>query len=57
MATGMKKRIKFFIWKRRMKKHCKANGYYCPECIYHSWRFDDGGVFRGNICLFPKEWR
>lgn len=52
----MIKYIRFLLWKRKKKKQCKAMGYYCPDCIYHNFQFD-GAIFRGNLCLFPKEWR
>ena len=33
----------------KAQKYCKANGFYCPECIYHEHVFE-GVVFRGTRC-------
>ena len=46
--------IKRLIAKHKHKKVCKANGYFCPECIYHNFIFDKDMTFRGNRCKEPN---
>ena len=38
----------------RIRRVCRANGYNCPECIYHEFLFD-GAVFRGVRCRLEQE--
>lgn len=52
LATAMqmfRKWMKKWLRKRRIKKICKANRYFCPDCIYHEHIFE-GAVFRGTRC-------
>ena len=42
--------------KREKKKICKANGFNCPECIYHDWVFE-GIIFRGNRCRLDNTYK
>lgn len=42
-----------WMWKRERKAICKANRYYCPDCIYHEFVFD-GVTFRGNKCRLEE---
>lgn len=41
----------FIKWLKKLKrkKICKANRYFCPDCIYHEHIFE-GTVFRGTRC-------
>ena len=51
-ATAMqmfRKWLKKWLRKRRIKKICKANRYFCPDCIYHEHIFE-GVFFRGTRC-------
>lgn len=48
------KTIKKILWKRKKMRFCKLNGYFCPECIYHDFIWENA-VFRGNICRFQKD--
>lgn len=45
--------IKKIICKIKHKKVCKLNGYYCPDCIYHDFIWENDIIFRGNRCKFP----
>ena len=47
-ATAMQM-FRKWLRKRRIKKICKANRYFCPDCIYHEHIFE-GAVFRGTKC-------
>lgn len=38
-------------WKKR--KFCKANRYYCPDCIYHEHVFQ-GLIYRGIRCHYGE---
>ena len=49
----MKKRIKRLIAKIRYKRFCKLNNYFCPDCIYYKFIFENGIIFRGNDCQHP----
>ena len=40
-----------YAWRKR--RFCKANRFYCPDCIYHDFVWE-GIVFRGNRCRYPK---
>lgn len=58
----MKKLLRWFCRKlikwRYMRDHrrfCKANGYFCPDCIYHEHIFE-GITFRGTRCLYFQKW-
>lgn len=44
-----RKWLKKWLKKRRIKKICKANRYFCPDCIHHEHIFE-GAVFRGTKC-------
>ena len=46
----------FLKWlkKWRIKKICKANRYFCPDCIYHEHIFE-GAVFRGTRCRLENK--
>lgn len=46
--------IRRLYWKLRRRRFCRANGYYCPDCIYHRNIWDkDGVTYRGVKCLYP----
>lgn len=45
----LRKWLKKWLKKRRIKKICKANRYFCPDCIHHVHIFE-GVVFRGTRC-------
>ena len=45
--------IKRIIHKLKHRRFCKANNYFCPDCIYHGFVRDDI-TFRGNRCRYPK---
>lgn len=45
--------IKSIIRKIKIRQICKLNGYYCPDCIYHDWKFE-GVIFRGNKCRLER---
>lgn len=40
--------------KREIKKICKANRYFCPDCIYHEHVWD-GLRFLGTKCRLEDE--
>lgn len=44
--------IKKIILKIRHKRVCKLNGYYCPDCIYNDFVWEND-IFRGIRCRFP----
>lgn len=46
--------IKRIIARIKHKRFCKLNRYFCPDCIYHDFKFDEGAIFRGNACRYPK---
>ena len=46
--------IKKIIRRIKIRRICKLNGYYCPDCIYHEWHFE-GVIFRGNKCRLERE--
>ena len=49
--------IQKWLKKRKIRKICKANRYFCPDCIYHEHVFE-GAVFRGTRCrLEDKAWQ
>ena len=37
------------MFKHRLRRLCKSNGYNCPECIHHEFVFD-GIKFEGIRC-------
>jgi hypothetical protein len=48
--------VQKILQRRRHKRFCKLNGYYCPDCIYHDFVWD-GIVFCGNRCQYPENKR
>lgn len=42
------------IHRIRKRRFCKANHWFCPDCIYHEHLFD-GIVYRGVRCHYPTE--
>lgn len=42
------------IHRLRKRRFCKANRWFCPDCIYHEHLFD-GVVYRGVRCHYPTE--
>ena len=42
------------IHRIRKRRFCKANRWFCPDCIYHEHLFD-GVVYRGVRCHYPTE--
>lgn len=48
--------IKRLIARIKYERFCKANHYFCPDCIYHKFIFEDDLFFRGNDCQHPY-WR
>lgn len=46
----------FIKWLKKLKrkKICKANRYFCPDCIYHEHIFE-GTVFRGTRCRLEEQ--
>ena len=46
--------IKQIIRRIKIRRICKLNSYYCPDCIYHEWDFE-GVIFRGNKCRLEME--
>lgn len=40
--------------KREIKKICKANRYFCPDCLYHEHVWD-GLRFLGTKCRLEDE--
>ena len=48
----MSKWIKKLIARIKYERFCKANNYFCPDCIYHDFKFE-GATFRGNECQHP----
>lgn len=47
------------LFERIKRKHeikcvCKLNNYYCPDCIYHDFKWD-GAIFRGNVCRLRND--
>ena len=56
-ATAMqmfRKWLKKWLRRRRIKKICKANRYFCPDCIYHEHIFE-GVEFRGTRCRLEDQ--
>ena len=51
---GVRKMLRKLINRIRKHRFCKANRWYCPECIYHEHLFD-GAVYRGVRCHYPAE--
>ena len=51
----LRKLVRKLIFKHKQNKVCRLNDWNCPECIYHNWQLD-GSAFRGNLCMFHKEW-
>lgn len=45
----IKKWLKKWMKKRKIRKVCKANHYFCPDCIYHEHIFE-GAIYRGTRC-------
>ena len=46
--------IQKLIYKMRKRRFCKLNRWFCPDCIYHDFVFDECEIFRGNRCRYPK---
>lgn len=46
--------LRKLIHRIRKRRFCKANRWYCPDCIYHEHLFD-GVVYRGVRCHYPME--
>lgn len=42
------------IHRIQKRRFCKANRWFCPDCIYHEHLFD-GVVYRGVRCHYPTE--
>ena len=41
-----------YAWRKR--RFCKANRFYCPDCIYHDFVWE-GIMFRGTRCRYPMD--
>lgn len=41
------------IRKIKIKRICKLNGGWCPDCIYHEWVWE-GMLFRGVKCRLEE---
>ena len=49
--------IQKWLKKRKIRKSCKANRYFRPDCIYHEHIFD-GAIYQGTRCrLEDKAWQ
>ena len=48
----MKPIKRLFLWHKH-RKFCKLNRFFCPDCIYHNFVWEDGIIFRGNKCMHP----
>ena len=49
-----RKMFRKLIHRIRKRRFCKANRWFCPDCIYHEHLFD-GVVYRGVRCHYPTE--
>ncbi len=38
----------------KKRRFCKANRWFCPDCIYHEHLWD-GIVYRGVRCHYPMK--